>query len=245
MNKFEECLLDNIRVISVDMFDTLLLRNTKSELCRFYEISKLQASHLRAFDINISPCDLLSSRLFAAKIRYQTAAKGSKEREPDLSSIFQVMFNMLGFYGRVPIEDFLDIEVHYECENLSLNLELFSILKSFSLDKKIIVVSDTYLSKVLLEKLLSYFLGGFYCDVYVSCDLSLTKRFGGIFEHICEKEGCCPSAILHVGDNYISDYVNPIRCGLNAFHLNRAFSFRLLRFINNTFTNAKLRRKIL
>ena len=53
--------------------------------------------------------------------------------------------------------------------------------------------------------------------MYVSSEYALTKRSGNLFKKVLELESVSPNEALHIGDNLISDYLMPKKCGMKSF----------------------------
>lgn len=58
--------------------------------------------------------------------------------------------------------------------------------------------------------------------IYVSSEYGKTKRSGNLFRTVLEHEEVEASKILHIGDNLISDYLMPKKCGMKSFLYRRA-----------------------
>ena len=90
--------------------------------------------------------------------------------------------------------------------------------------KRVVITSDMYLDRPNIENILSN--NGFDLEgvnVYVSSEYGKTKRTSNLFktvirqEHMEGREG----EVLHIGDNLISDYLNPRKVGMKSFLYNR------------------------
>ena len=59
--------------------------------------------------------------------------------------------------------------------------------------------------------------------MYVSSEYGKTKRTGNLFREVLEEEGMegREGEVLHIGDHYISDYLNPRNVGMKSFLYNR------------------------
>lgn len=87
-------------------------------------------------------------------------------------------------------------------------------------NKKIIIISDMYLPKEIILKIL------FNCGykeipksfVFVSCEERASKRDGSIFESILRKLEIPAEKILHIGDAWRSDCINPRIYGIRSIH---------------------------
>ena len=52
--------------------------------------------------------------------------------------------------------------------------------------------------------------------IYISCETNVTKSTGNLYHYVIENEGISPENILHMGDNYKSDYEMAKKCKINS-----------------------------
>lgn len=91
--------------------------------------------------------------------------------------------------------------------------ELLAALKAQG--KRLIFVSDMYLSAPLLRELLRHCGLEQYFDAgYVSIDEGLRKATGRLFPRVLEREGLQPGQLFFVGDDENADNVQPRRLGI-------------------------------
>ncbi len=86
----------------------------------------------------------------------------------------------------------------------------------------IIVTSDMYFPSDVIAALLKE--NGYlhFEDIVVSCEYRKTKREGSLFEVLKDKyPDITPLRILHIGDNFTSDFVNPKKAGLSALYVGK------------------------
>lgn len=221
---------DSTKVVSVDVFDTLLLRKTKPEPARFFDIGRKQLEVLRRHGVSasITEKDMLIKRLISAKAAYRNARVVDGVREPDYSYIARIMLSSLGVNpSDVLIEHMLDLELKYESSSLVANRLLVKILKDAQKEgKRVICVSDMYLSAKNIEALI-YGCGINFIDtVYASSDFGYGKASKLLFEKVLELEAVDPEAFVHCGDNAFSDYHKATELGINAFHVPRGRNWR-------------------
>lgn len=94
-------------------------------------------------------------------------------------------------------------------------LEVFNGLVSRY--KKIILVSDMYLSSDILHDILHQ--NGYegYIEIIVSCEVNARKDNGTMWEYLSQRYG--DAEIIHVGDNESSDIHGRVVRGLPALHV--------------------------
>ncbi len=95
-------------------------------------------------------------------------------------------------------------------------LNLFNGIQSMG--KKIILISDMYLSKQFIADLLHNSGYENWEKLYLSSDIKLTKHTGNLFKHVCEDLNINPYKIFHIGDNWFSDKTKATEMGLQSYY---------------------------
>ena len=189
--------INKAEVISFDIFDTLLLRPylKPTDLFRHME----EAYHATGF---------ATARIEAEK----TIRKLHREKEEvSLDEIYEQISESF--------QNFKEKELEWEAEVSQPNLEVKQIFDyARSLGKRLIIISDMYLSRQFLAELLSR--GGVsgYEKLYVSSEMKLTKHTGNLYQYVCHDLNLSPEKILHIGDNEHSDVSLAHLAGLLAYH---------------------------
>lgn len=78
-----------------------------------------------------------------------------------------------------------------------------------------------YLPKEVIEKIFIKNNYANYYKLYLSSDLMLTKASGNLYKYIINDLNVKPSTIMHLGDNYHSDFENPRLYGIDAFFIEK------------------------
>ncbi|MBO9484010.1 HAD-IA family hydrolase [Salinisphaera sp. G21_0] len=222
-------LASDFNTLSLDIFDTLLLRKLAPEKYRFRITAKEITCFLEKKGWKLSWLDVYKSRLLCSRIEYQTAPLINLEREGRLKNILALQLKAL----RLPsffVDDFAKIELEQEKSFLIPNRKLIKICKKF-LDKgkRIILVSDMYLDgSSIIDILEAYYLSYLFDSIYVSSDYGITKSGGSLFDYITNQESLDPSTYIHIGDNYDSDYISPKKHGWSSIWLPRPIAWRLI-----------------
>lgn len=229
----------SVSVISVDVFDTLLLRTSKPEFDRFYEISERQADVIGRYghpppDAN----DLYLLRRETARIAYRMRPAAFGAREARWDEIFQLMLASLGVaQAEGLLKACLAEELSYESQCLFWNSALGRILeRAAARGKTIVALSDMYLTANAIRELIEVAAPGqINLQVYSSADFGFGKASGRLFHQLAAELDVQPAEIAHVGDNYYSDFAVPRSLGVRAHYLPRPFWWRVVRRIR-TFT---------
>lgn len=109
-------------------------------------------------------------------------------------------------------------ELLHEFEESICDRLLFDLIQELkSQRKEILFVSDMYLPAEFIKSLLEKNLITPPYRLYVSSEVGTTKSLG-LFQYILSETGYSPSQILHIGDNYQSDFLAPRRYGISSIH---------------------------
>lgn len=229
-----------VDVVSVDVFDTLLLRTTLPETAKFRQFGNAMWRAIpNGLDGVRDPARYLQSlRLLAARIIYHQKPMTRGGREATLEEIYGcIVFAICQQYNDVSDTDcqlilsrFREIERELEVRDLTPNKTLVETLKAARRDgKRVIAISDMYLGRADLQHLLGTFgLDGLFDTVYVSSEYGFGKACGALFDEVVEDMGRTPSQVCHIGDNHFSDYLVPASKGIKAIHAPRPRWWRLV-----------------
>ena len=213
--------LEEIEIISFDVFDTLLLRNNKYELYRFLEMSEILHENLTKKGIeSLSVWDIYAARLTAFKTCYRTVTPTSTIREGRLIDVMSLMAKILDLDVWI-VPEMVRIELTYEQKNLRVNPILQSFLNHPEIkQKKIIFISDMYISGDWINQLVKlYYPDLDLLNYYSSADYSLTKSSGLLYDKVIQDLQVSRSAMVHLGDNLYSDVQQAKERGIRGIHL--------------------------
>lgn len=207
--------LENYDIVSFDIFDTLILRPFTEPADLFYFLAD-------TFDI----LDLKRIRMEQeAAARWDSFQKNG-HYEITLRDIWQRMEREVGISAVRGMEEEQRLEMKF-CYANPFMKEVFDRLREKG--KKIVVVSDMYLSEAFLFKLLEK--NGYtgISRLYISCEYGMGKGKGKLFEQV--KSDCQKNArIIHVGDHELSDVKMAKKSGFDSMYypnVNKmALSFR-------------------
>jgi len=211
------CVDKEVELITCDVFDTILLRKSKCELRRFFEISEVVSK-----ETNINSIDIFLTRLFLHKNTYTFFPRG---KDGTIEGFFReqmkILKDMLSL--SISVDRLIEIEILYESKNTIINPLFYKLLDFTNRNGlKLVLLSDMYLDSESIKKIFYKHLEkkvNFDIEIFSSADLLLSKRNGGIFEFLIEKYSINCNRILHIGDNLQSDYIIPKKLGLNAYYL--------------------------
>lgn len=209
-------LLDDpsLRVVSFDVFDTVLTRLTAQPTGIFSLMAQ------RMYDMEIGLSNDFIDYFCEYRIDAERKARSIRGRsEITIDEIYQQLSSAHKLDPKVANRLYwLEIEVE------DANLVVVPMIAEFISQcrhrgKKVTFISDMYLSCKIVTRFLDHRgLISSYDSLYISSQYGVTKRDGGLFKLVLDREGCLPSEILHIGDNYESDIVSARRLGLRVHH---------------------------
>lgn len=191
----------NYDIVSFDIFDTLILRP-------FAQPHHLFMILAEKFDI----VDFMSIRKEAEKEARLIARQTKGNNEVTIYDIYKIIERKTGLnkeYG-------VNVEFETELSLCSANpyfKEVFNFLATQN--KRIIAVSDMYLTRSMIEQLLTACGYTGFEEIYVSSENNASKRDKNLYTIVKHKYGT-HSSIVHVGDNYQTDIIHAKEMGISA-----------------------------
>ena len=200
-----------IKVVSFDMFDTLVMRPffTPDRLFDFME------AKYSAFLKENNIFDFVKKRTEAEQVcRAKEKIKNPNFEDCTLDEIYTTFSTELAYSADIckklkQFEEETDLEL---CRPRKSALELMDFARAYG--KKIIITTDTYYEKDFIKKILKKCCITEYDEILVSSELRRLKATGSIYKLISKKYDV--SKVLHIGDNWQSDTVNARENGLKA-----------------------------
>jgi len=223
-------------VLSVDIFDTLLLRCRQSEIRRFRQLAAIQSERLKALGLDIDMKSIFISRLEVQNLVYRGLEMYRPQGDVHSSQIYGLQCSLLGIEQGAAAA-LCNAELDIEVRTLRPNDALLGAINAAKQNgKRIIAVSDTYLSADVIGDLVERVVGFNPLNrIYTSSDERATKHSGVLFDVVTEAEAVEPARMLHCGDNPRSDGTMARDRGLQAVVLPRPRSVRISRRLDRTF----------
>ena len=123
-------------------------------------------------------------------------------------------FNKKSKINYKQINRFFNEEKKIEFDSLLARMEVIDLIYySKKLNKKIILISDTWYDKKFIIEILKKFKINIFNEIYLSSENSKSKFDGSIYPYVKKKN---EGKILHIGDNLNSDYKNALNYNLTA-----------------------------
>lgn len=196
----------NYEYISFDVFDTLIKRNCANPK----DIFLIVQNEYNKLHCNNKISNFRDLRVLAE----QKARADCSEEDVSLDEIY----GYIDLSNKVR-DEFKKIELDVEFSFCQRNNTMYEVYKfCVEHNKKIICISDMYLSKADINKILLNC--GYKIDnIFVSSDERKTKSNGSIFNEVLKKLKINKNEILHIGDSYKADFLSPIKLGIHSFHI--------------------------
>lgn len=177
-------------VVSFDVFDTLIFRPFSDPKIIFDILeSENQIEHFAQL------------RGEAEKHVRSEKDENNGTREVTLDEIYEYIEKYTGLDKKMGMQKEVEKEIEM-CFANPYMLHVFHMLKSYG--KRIIITSDMYLDKNVIEKILKKNGYSGYEDIYVSCQYRKSKATGELYKMIRDRLGENLSYV-HIGDNRHSD----------------------------------------
>ena len=222
---------DKIQIVSFDIFDTLIVRPFFEPKDLFKLLNKKYRDLDRESSIVFSDVREQAER-FCRELYFEE----KKREEVTLDEIYAYIQDNYLISNKV-LNEMKKYEIKLEmkyCMARNSGKNLYELAKS--LNKRIIVISDIYLSKDVISDILEKNGYDKLDTLYLSSDINLSKATGNLFDYVAKKEKIAVGKILHVGDNYDSDFSNGKKCGMNTVLLPKATEV-MRKYYNKIFLN--------
>jgi predicted HAD superfamily hydrolase/LmbE family N-acetylglucosaminyl deacetylase/glycosyltransferase involved in cell wall biosynthesis len=198
----------DVKLVIIDIFDTLLLRPLLNP-----ESTKAIVAQRAGGDVGKAYLQL--------RAQAEGMARQRAGRDVDLDAIF-VEFAALSGLPEDAVFRLRRLEESVERESVAARPDVVNILQfALSQGKRVVLASDMYLPRSVIESMLSaHGILGWH-DLYLSSDIGLRKDTGDLYRHILMRERVTPAQILMIGDNEHSDVQIPNDMGMKVWHVMR------------------------
>lgn len=195
---------EEVSILSLDCFDTLIWRNAETPADLFAELP--------------IPGGAIWPRT-RAESRARKAARIEGRAEVSIEEIYRALMPSA---DEVEIAAAVARELAAEAHHAFAFAPIVALMRAAKArGLKIIIVSDTYLAEPQLRALIANAGGaeviGLIDRIFCSSEYGVAKA-GGLFTHVLAELGVSPSAVFHVGDNEIADRQAPAGLGIACAH---------------------------
>ncbi|MDR3568207.1 MAG: hypothetical protein P4L43_09295 [Syntrophobacteraceae bacterium] len=205
-------LLPLARVVSFDVFDTVLLRKTRCPTDVFLYMES------EARNILANPgARFPELRIQSETIARQRAFTQHGYDDTNLEEIYSVLRELTGI-GDDALRALLELELRCEERLIYANPYAARLCKLVEAQGKTLAfTSDMYLPRFAVAHLLET--NGFCAqNLLISSETRVTKHGGKLFDLLVGRFGGDPGKILHTGDNEWSDFERARQRGLTSLH---------------------------
>ncbi len=197
---------EDTKVVSFDVFDTLILRKAGCPLDVF-DMVQQRYMISESWDF---PDSFRNMRIEAERL----ARKSSDSGEVSLDDIYDNLCQI----SDTQRKSLKELETNIEKEICYCNREIFDLYqKAQNAGKRTVIVSDMYFSDEFIRSLLDKCGITGYEKLYVSSEYHKNKKHGDLFDVVAHDVNCDASEISHIGDNPFGDYLVPRSKGWRAF----------------------------
>ncbi len=212
---------DAIRVLSLDVFDTLLFRKLPEPVDAFPLIAR-RLGDRGALAPGIGPEVFARLRRAAEDRAREEVGAAGRGVEVTLEQIHRALPAFL-FARALSLAELAEVECEVERDVLVPDLDVVALVSAAREGgRRVVAVSDTYFSEPQLRR----FMARGPLDPGEIERVFPSSRYGagkasGLFSAVLDDLGCRPEEVLHVGDNHFSDVVAPGRLGIHTVYFER------------------------
>lgn len=212
--------IEKYEYISFDLFDTLAFRSFSTPEKVFFYMEEV----LRQMHSNYAK-DFAKKRLKAES----KARRLNNWKEVTLEQIYEQF--PTDSQSRVKL---VNLESSIEASNIMPNKEVTDLFNEcIEKGKHVFIITDMYLPRRCIFSIINKIKVAPE-KVYISSEVGKTKESGELYKYVLDDLDIKPEQIIHIGDNEISDYKNPLGIGINSIKYTRtATSFSYLQKNNS------------
>ena len=231
---------DELKVVSFDVFDTLIRRNCLPETVIDKACQRL-ANNLKLQGVSTHWHKVRLIRTEATRsLRKQSQGLGL---DPE-ASLHDILANLIGTFLKGDQSALISKMLAFELDLEKRAIEptpgahnALRTLKSWNLN--LIYISDMYLGAKAIGALLeSVGLADYLERGFCSSDYGLVKTSGALFTKVIQEMGLGHNEIIHLGDNPIADYRAPSRLGIKAVLYVNKKERKRIRHLRQLYQNA-------
>lgn len=189
----------NYKVISFDIFDTLIQRKVDVPSDIFYLAGKNVLG-------NVDAENFRKARINAEKL----ARIEAKKKDVTIRDIYDYLHEYDWCKTKL-MENEINEEIA-NCMPLDKRISFAKELKNHG--KVIVLTSDMYLPEKVISKMLRKCGVDFYDALYISNEYNMCKLDGSLFNVILKEWGVSQTEIIHFGDSFRADIVGAKNAGI-------------------------------
>lgn len=240
-----------VKNVFVDCFDTILLRKVPAQTIKY-----LWAQEFSKY-LKIITAEELYRMFVSAEFKLgNDKSSGTNEAEYEINQILSLLYDRMKIYDiNIPLnqDNFIELGVktYVEIEkgNVFINKKIYrKLCKLKKNGSYIFLVSDFYCGKNIIIELLKHLkIYELFDNVFVSCDFNLSKKTGKLYEFLLDELKIKAEETLMIGDNRVSDYINPKSIGIKSIKVkerNNALSLQDKRVVYRYHDRVKINSRL-
>src|SRR5579872_1629890 len=202
----------DIRVVSFDIFDTLIVR-ALADPADIFDLMQPAAERLAGYPVDFR------------RIRAEADGWLRERLEPGKDVTLKEIYDRVGDVLRLAETDreqLLQLELALEIKFTRSRPDVVAVMNdAYDRGKQVILTSDMYLDRAFVVKMLRRLGIVRYHRMYLSSEVGKRKDTRTLFPHILEAEGVRVDEMIHIGDNEHTDLQIPGDLGIHWFHVMR------------------------
>ena len=204
------------RVLSLDVFDTALLRVVRRPVDVFLFLEAPVRRQLGLATLPVAHMRTSAERIARGR---QLALAGHEE--VTLAEIYEAFCELAGADPDLHRTALMELELETEQRLLYGNAPVLAAARSAArAGIRVVYASDMYLPRAFILDCLRQH--GYPVDdsatLFLSADRGASKHVGNLYDQMLSELGCAPGEVVHVGDNLHSDHQQARSRGLRAVH---------------------------
>lgn len=215
------------KIVSFDIFDTLITRPFlyPKDLFTFLNDDYRNLSNNLSIDFSRIRED--------AEVLARTEAHKKGKEEVTLDRIYKIIqeeYSISKDIIQILKQKEMELELRF-CKRRETAYSIYKLCKYMG--KKIICTSDMYLPLDTIKQILNK--NGYtqIDKIYLSSEIMKTKSTGNLYEYVIEQENIEPANIIHIGDNYKSDFEIAKSKEIKAIYFPKATDIMLDKNVTN------------
>lgn len=218
MNKFIcKYILNHYEYISFDIFDTLIERDVNRTSDIFMLVGKKVLGEEKAEEFR--------------ELRKRAECNAREENQSSEITLEHIYKKMNGIYNQSVIESLKNEEIKTELEHCYIKDNMASFYATCIKHKKVLIVSDMYLSADVIHKMLEKCNVKGYESLFVSSEYGVNKISGKLFNIVMDQKKIHASQMIHIGDSIKADFLGARKVGIKSILIGR--KNRLKRLIHS------------
>lgn len=194
-----------VEYVSFDIFDTLVYRCVSRSTDIFKIVENYALNNLGGRAIN---------NFSSLRIAYEVYTRKQKKEEISIDDIyreFEINF------GKRLSDKYKEFEENIECCLAMPNPRMKKAFEKYIAEgMKVIIISDMYLPRMVIEKILHKCGYKDYYKLFLSNEYGCRKSNGLLYDAVRRELNASKWSILHIGDNIKSDYYMALSHGVQA-----------------------------